>query len=67
MGVYALVAAALVLSACASSSEPGWTGTDATPFDSATARCQIETQQVEGEAFERCMEALGWRRQVDGD
>jgi hypothetical protein len=54
--------AAALLSACASTNEPGWTGTNATPFDSAKARCQIETQTIEGEAFETCMAALGWRR-----
>jgi hypothetical protein len=54
--------AAAALSACASTHEPGWTGSGATPFDTAKARCQIETQTVEGPAFEACMQALGWRR-----
>lgn len=53
--------AILALAACATH-EPGWTGSDAVPFDSAKARCEIETQSTEGEAFERCMEGLGWRR-----
>jgi hypothetical protein len=52
----------LVVAACASTNEPGWTGSNATPFDTAKARCEIETQATEGQAFERCMEALGWRR-----
>jgi hypothetical protein len=56
------VLAAFVLSACASTNERGWTGAGATPFDHAKARCEIETQTLEGPAFERCMEALGWRR-----
>ena len=52
----------LALAGCAGTHEPGWTGTDAAPFDSAKARCQIETQVVDGPAFETCMAALGWRR-----
>ena len=52
----------LALAACGSTHEPGWTGSNATPFDNAKARCQIETQTVEGPDFERCMEGLGWRR-----
>lgn len=65
MSFYQLAAAgaALVfLSSCASANDPGWTGADAVPFDSAKARCEIETQSTEGEAFEACMAALGWRR-----
>lgn len=58
----AAIAAALLMSACASTSDPGWTGTDATPFDAAKARCEIETQTTEGETFEACMAGLGWRR-----
>ena len=52
----------LWLAACASGHEPGWTGANATPFDSAEARCQIETQTTDGADFERCMANLGWRR-----
>ena len=52
--------AVLALAACASANDQGWTGSNATPFDSAVARCQIETQTVEGDAFEACMAALGW-------
>lgn len=58
----AAIGVAFLLAACASTSDPGWTGTDATPFDAAKARCEIETQTTEGEAFELCMAALGWRR-----
>ncbi|WP_395647031.1 hypothetical protein [Terricaulis sp.] len=57
-----LAAAALfAITACASSSEPGWTGDDAKPFD-AKASCQIETQTVDGPDFERCMASSGWTR-----
>lgn len=62
-GKLLIAAAAAVLGACASVNEPGWTGSNATPFGSAKARCEIETQATEGEAFERCMETHGWRRQ----
>jgi hypothetical protein len=53
---------ALMVSACASTPERGWTGRDPALFDSAKARCQIETQAVDGADFERCMANLGWRR-----
>jgi len=56
------VSLTLLLSACAGAHEPGWTGQDAEPFDNAKARCQIETQTVDGPDFERCMANLGWRR-----
>ena len=56
------LAAVFVVTACASASEPGWTGHDAQPFDTAKARCQIETQTVDGPDFERCMTSLGWTR-----
>ena len=53
----------LALAACASAGPPGWTAVpNAPPFENTQARCQIETQVVEGPAFEACMEALGWRR-----
>lgn len=55
-------ALALMLAACAGASEPGWTTTGAAPFETAEARCQIETQTVDGPDWERCMETLGWRR-----
>lgn len=56
------VAALSAITACASSSEPGWTGHDAMPFDNAKASCQIETQTVDGPDFERCMASKGWTR-----
>lgn len=57
-----LLAAAMLLSACASTHEGGWTGHDAAPFDNAVAMCQIETQTVDGPDFERCMASKGWTR-----
>ena len=55
--------AAAMLAACASSSDDrGWTGNNAMPFDHAVASCQIETQVVEGPAFEVCMASKGWTR-----
>lgn len=58
----AAIAALFVVTACVSAREPGWTGHDAQPFDSAKARCQIETQTVDGPDFERRMASLGWTR-----
>lgn len=55
--------ALLLLAACASNGNgEGWTGNNATPFDHAVASCQIETQVVEGPAFEVCMASKGWTR-----
>jgi outer membrane murein-binding lipoprotein Lpp len=58
----AIVVAALLLAGCASAHEPGWSGSRAQPFDSAKAACEIETQTVEGAAFEACMASKGWIR-----
>lgn len=56
---------ALALGACASTSVGGWARSeDAPPFTNTQARCQIETQVVEGPAFEVCMAAHGWRRET---
>lgn len=61
--MHVLAAAAIVLlSACASVGEEGWTGQGAVPFDSARAQCEIETQTTEGPAFEVCMASKGWTR-----
>lgn len=59
---WAALLLALALSACAH--QPGWTNSGAIPFENASARCQIETQVVEGPAWETCMEALSWRRRT---
>jgi aminopeptidase N len=54
-------ALALALAGCASvTGQAGWVRDGETPFDAAQARCQIETQDVDGVAWERCMNALGW-------
>lgn len=54
----------VLVSACASTSDhPGWTGHNAPPFENTVARCQIETQTVDGPDFERCMASLGWTRE----
>lgn len=59
-----MIFAALVLaSACASSgNDEGWTGANATPFDSAVIACRIETQTTEGAQYEACMATKGWTR-----
>ena len=54
---------ALAVGACASAAgRTGWENGGAFGYDAAQARCQIETQDVSGAAWERCMNALGWRR-----
>lgn len=55
-----------LLTACATS-DPGWTGTGAEPFDQALADCHTQVdvipEQVEREpALDRCMAAKGWTR-----
>lgn len=57
-----LVVIALVsLCACATS-DPGWTGEGATPFDTAQTNCEIETENQNNAAFEACMASNGWTR-----
>lgn len=56
-------AALMLVSACASTpNDPGWTGNNATPFDSAVIACRIETQTTEGAQYEACMATKGWTR-----
>ena len=60
----ALIAAAVLASACATT-EPGWEGHGAEPFDAARAACEAETATVASDrqaAFEACMNARGWSR-----
>ena len=62
--VGALLAAAVSASACATT-EPGWEGQGAEPFDAARAACEAETATVASDreaAFEACMNARGWSR-----
>lgn len=59
---FLLLASAFALVGCVASHEPGWTGSNAQPFDHARASCEIETQTTEGEAFETCMASKGWTR-----
>lgn len=56
------IAILMLAAACASVEDEGWTGTNAQPFDSARAACEIETQATEGPAFETCMASKGWTR-----
>ena len=63
------IAAMLVaLGACATSDEPGWEGSAATPFDTARRHCEAQavrqmTEMPQDVAFETCMAGQGWRRQ----
>jgi hypothetical protein len=50
------------LPGCASTSEPGWTGSGASPFDAARAECLQQSQDHDQAAFEACMASKGWRR-----
>lgn len=60
------LSAALLLASCAATSEPGWTGSGAEPFDAAQAACRTATERVDPalreHEFQRCMAERGWRR-----
>lgn len=60
------IAAMLAMNGCATT-EPGWTGSGAQPFDQALSECHtqvdvIANQQEREAALETCMAAKGWRR-----
>lgn len=57
---------ALALTGCAGVlPRLGWENNGAFGFNTAQARCQIETQDIDGASWERCMNALGWRQTPD--
>lgn len=60
----------LLLSACATTSDPGWRGQGATPFDSAQAECRIEASASSPDGrdarFTTCMARHGWHRDGAG-
>jgi len=56
-----------MLAACATTHEPGWQGSAATPFDTARRHCEAHvvrqmTEVTREAAFEACMAGQGWRR-----
>jgi hypothetical protein len=58
--------AMLALSACATSN-PGWSGEGAVPFDGALAACEADVSAIAEEPvrmarLEECMAAKGWTR-----
>lgn len=65
MRIIVTVAAALALAGCATS-DPGWTGSGATPFSGAEQACRNEarlgTEATRATLFETCMARHGWRR-----
>ena len=61
-----LLVAAVLLSSCATSNR-GWSGDNATPFDTAQADCDAKTGTLPAgkereAAFDHCMAEHGWRR-----
>ena len=56
---------ALASSACATS-DPGWTGTGAEPFDAAQAECerlaQTSSADDRDDSIKACMAERGWTR-----
>lgn len=61
-----LIVAAGSLAACVTT-EPGWTGLGAEPFDTALAVCEGEVSGILNNpareaAFESCMAKRGWTR-----
>lgn len=61
MKIILSVAALLLLAACATTSESGWTGSGAQPFDAALAECQVQANG-DNAALETCMAGKGWAR-----
>lgn len=62
-----LVAIASVLvSACATTHDPGWQGQGATPFDRAQAECRLDAASASPgtreSTMEACMARHGWHR-----
>ncbi len=62
----ALLSVLVSLSACATS-EAGWTGSGAQPFDNALAGCKTTTQNIpdantRAAALNQCMVTKGWTR-----
>ena len=56
-----------LLASCATTSDPGWNGTGAEPFDGARDSCREQSQGAVGTAeeaatFEACMRAHGWSK-----
>jgi|GEM_PF-1481686 len=56
-----------VLAACATT-EPGWTGEGAVPFDTALAQCRDDVANIPVQAtreakLAECMAAKGWTRE----
>lgn len=68
MKTVVLAAAILTtLGACATTDEPGWQGSAATPFDTARRHCEAQavrqmTDMDRSAAFDACMAEQGWRR-----
>ncbi len=67
------LAPVLLLAGCATTTEPGWQGTGARPFDGARASCQAPVQASADEAeaqgataFAACMRTHGWTRGTPG-
>ena len=68
IGRFNLLAAALLLGGCATT-EAGWTGSGAMPFNQALTECQepmVERRMVANSDsliyFDKCMAEKGWRR-----
>ncbi|MDX1571162.1 MAG: hypothetical protein R3200_11795 [Xanthomonadales bacterium] len=62
-----IVIVGLALVGCTTTSDPGWEGKGATPFDTAEARCLKEAQAEDPgtareHAFTDCMARHGWTR-----
>ncbi len=65
------LAPVLLLVGCATTTEPGWQGNGAKPFDGARASCQAQVQAISdpaqsAAAFEACMRTHGWTRGTSG-
>lgn len=62
-----VIPAIVALSACATS-DPGWIGSGAEPFDQALAACHAQVAKIQNQvereaALYRCMAVKGWTRE----
>lgn len=62
----ALAASSLLFAGCATTSDPGWQGRDATAYNAAVSACRNETAtspaDLREDRFDACMSRHGWTR-----
>lgn len=64
MKAIVLILLATLVAGCALTRDPGWEGTDATPFETAEIDCRAQAAESSDydDDFEACMNRHGWHR-----